>query len=87
MTTIFLTALRNLQPSGWVVEGDDAFENIKWHDSSVTPVSKDALDVEIVRIIALQENEKQIQEQAKSAALAKLERLGLSVDDIKLIMG
>ena len=87
MTTIFLTALRNLQPAGWVVEGDDAFENIKWHDSSVTPVTKDALDAEIARINTENQNKTQAQIDAKASALAKLTALGLTQDEIKALIG
>ena len=73
-------AVGNLRPNTeWTLSGDDV-ENIIWHTSDVKPITKTELNAEIARL-----EEIEAEKPAKRANL--LERLGITEDEAKLLLG
>lgn len=87
-------ALASLAPGeGWVIIDED-YDTIQWNRSDMKMPTKKELDLEVERLAI--EREKEIldssmaelkkQENIKSA-IAKLSRLGLTVDEAKAVIG
>lgn len=69
----------------WVLNGD-SYEGLNWISDSPKP-SQEELDGLWDEVVAEIEAEKQAKVDAKASAVAKLEALGLSVDEIKEAFG
>ena len=69
----------------WVLNGD-AYEGLNWISDTPKP-SQEELDGLWDEVVAEIEAEKQAKIDAKASAVAKLEALGLSVDEIKEAFG
>ena len=69
----------------WVLNGD-AYEGLTWISDTPKP-SQEELDGLWDEVVAEIEAEKQAKIDAKASAVAKLEALGLSVDEIKEAFG
>ena len=69
----------------WVLNGD-AYEGLNWISDTPKP-SQEELDGLWDEVVAEIEAEKQVKVDAKASAVAKLEALGLSVDEIKEAFG
>lgn len=69
----------------WVLNGD-AYEGLDWISDTPKP-SQEELDGLWDEVVAEIEAEKQAKIDAKASAVAKLEALGLSVDEIKEAFG
>ena len=69
----------------WVLNGDD-YEGLNWISDTPKP-SQEELDGLWDEVVAEIEAEKQAKVDAKASAVAKLEALGLSVDEIKEAFG
>jgi hypothetical protein len=69
----------------WVLNGDD-YEGLSWISDTPKP-SQEELDGLWDEVVAEIEAEKQAKVDAKASAVAKLEALGLSVDEIKEAFG
>ena len=69
----------------WVLNGD-SYEGLSWISDTPKP-SQEELDGLWDEVVAEIEAEKQAKIDAKASAVAKLEALGLSVDEIKEAFG
>lgn len=69
----------------WVLNGD-SYEGLNWISDTPKP-SQEELDGLWDEVVAEIEAEKQAKVDAKASAVAKLEALGLSVDEIKEAFG
>lgn len=69
----------------WVLNGD-SYEGLNWISDTPKP-SQEELDGLWDEVVAEIEAEKQAKIDAKASAVAKLEALGLSVDEIKEAFG
>lgn len=69
----------------WVLNGDN-YEGLNWISDTPKP-SQEELDGLWDEVVAEIEAEKQAKVDAKASAVAKLEALGLSVDEIKEAFG
>lgn len=69
----------------WVLNGDN-YEGLNWISDTPKP-SQEELDGLWDEVVAEIEAEKQAKIDAKASAVAKLEALGLSVDEIKEAFG
>lgn len=69
----------------WVLNGDE-YEGLEWISDTPKP-SKEELDGLWEEVVAEIVAEKQAKIDAKSSAVAKLEALGLTVDEIKEAFG
>lgn len=67
----------------WTLDGDD-YEGLTWLSDSPKP-TKDELDALWPSVELELIEEKEQQESKKNAAIAKLEVLGLTVDDLKAL--
>jgi hypothetical protein len=69
----------------WTLNGDD-FSGLVWHSDSTKPTlaELEALAPEVQAEIA---GERQAKEDAKASAIAKLEALGLTVDEVQVAFG
>lgn len=80
-------AVISLRPGvEWTMSGDDV-ENIIWHTEGVEPLTRAEVDAEIVRLEAEIEAQKLAAAETKASAIAKLEALGLTVDEVKVAFG
>jgi len=69
----------------WVLNGDE-YAGLNWISDTPKP-SQEELDGPWDEVVAEIEAEKQAKVDAKASAVAKLEALGLSVDEIKEAFG
>jgi len=76
---------RKYHEKEWVLNGD-AYEGLNWISDTPKP-SQEELDGLWDEVVAEIEAEKQAKVDAKASAVAKLEALGLSVDEIKEAFG
>lgn len=76
---------RKFQGAEWVLDGDD-YTGLTWLSESPKPSEDDLLSLwpEVQAEIAA---EKQAVIDAKNSAIAKLEALGLTVDEVKVAFG
>ena len=79
-----IEALNNLAPTAeWTLEGDD-YSKIVWSSKDVQPTIEQ-IEAEIAEIPNRVAQQKANAENAKTAAQAKLEALGLTTDDLKAL--
>jgi hypothetical protein len=69
----------------WTLDGDD-YTGLTWLSEGKAP-SKAALEKLWPTVVAEIEAEKQARENAKASAIAKLEALGLTVDEVSAAFG
>ena len=73
-------AVNNLRPNTeWIMKDDDV-DNIIWHTEGVEPISSKELQDEIARL-------KNIEAQKPVLKAALLQRLGISEDEARLLLG
>jgi hypothetical protein len=67
----------------WALDGND-YDSLQWFSEGEKPTKKELEDLwsEVSQMIA---DEKQTKKEAKLTALAKLEALGLTEDDLKAL--
>jgi hypothetical protein len=69
----------------WTLDGDD-YTGLTWLSDTPKP-TKSALEKAWPEVVAEIEAEKQAREDAKASALAKLEALGLTADEVREVFG
>ena len=76
---------RRYQGQEWTLDGDD-YTGLTWLSDTPKPSKKtlEGLWVEVQAEIA---GERQAKEDAKASAIAKLEALGLTVDEVQVAFG
>ena len=80
-------AVVSLRPGvEWTMTNDDV-ENIIWHTEGVQPLTSAEVQAEIKRLEQAAENEAIEREAARESAMSKLSALGLTVSEIKSIVG
>ena len=80
-------AVISLRPGvEWTMSGDDV-ENITWHTPDVEPLTEAEVQAEMVRLEEARAVEAQARIDAKASAIAKLEALGLTVDEVSVAFG
>lgn len=77
--------IRRYPGQEWVLNGDE-YEGLDWISDTPKP-SKEELDGLWEEVVAEIEAEKQAKIDAKASAVAKLEALGLSVEEIREAFG
>jgi hypothetical protein len=76
---------RKYPGSEWTLDGDD-YTGLTWLSDSAKP-SKSALEKLWPTVVAEIEAEVQAKVDAKASALAKLEALGLTADEVREVFG
>lgn len=76
---------RKYPGSEWTLDGDD-YSGLTWLSDSAKP-TKSALEKLWPTVVAEIEAERQTKEDAKASALAKLEALGLTADEVREVFG
>jgi hypothetical protein len=76
-----LTMLR--PDGGWVIV-EDNFDSIRW-DKGIAPLTKEEYEAGFAQYDAWKAEQDAAKAQAKTAAEAKLEALGLTADDLKAL--
>ena len=80
-------AVISLRPGvEWTMSGDDV-ENITWHTPDVEPLTEAEVQAEMVRLEEARAVEAQARVDARASAVAKLEALGLTVDEVSVAFG
>ena len=80
-------AVMSLRPGAeWTMNGDDV-ENIIWHTEGVQPLTTKEVQAEVARLEKAAADEAAAKEAAKASALAKLQALGLTLDEAQAIAG
>jgi hypothetical protein len=83
-TNYLVKAIRSLKPNAEFVFIDDDYSTIKWDVLEGTAPTQAEIDAEIVKIKAQEEAEKAAKAADKAALL---EKLGISEDEAKLLLG
>ena len=78
-------ALMSLRPNKEFSWSNDDLSTLVWHSSETTTPTLDELNAEVARLESLEVQEKTNKEAAQASALAKLEALGLSGEEIAAI--
>ena len=78
-------ALMSLRPNKEFSWSNDDLSTLVWHSPETTTPTLDELNAEVARLEALKVQEKTNKEAAQASALAKLEALGLSGEEIAAI--
>ena len=79
-------AVASLRPGAkWSMNGDDV-EGIIWHTESVTPLTQQEVQDEMVRLQELADNEIATKEANRKSAVKKLSTLGLTEDEISALL-
>jgi hypothetical protein len=81
------SALMSLRPNAEFSFADQDIKSIVWHTEGVTTPTKKQIDDEINRLEAAELTEIQSKADAKASAIAKLEALGLNLEEAKAIFG
>jgi hypothetical protein len=76
---------RKYPGSEWTLDGDD-YTGLTWLSDTAKP-TKSALEKLWPTVVAEIEAEAQAKEDAKASALAKLEALGLTADEVREVFG
>lgn len=80
-------AIMSLRPGAeWTMAGGDV-ESIVWHTPGVEPLTEAEVSAEMERLQAEIDAERQAREDARASAVAKLEALGLTVDEVSAAFG
>ena len=80
-------ALVSLRPGAEFSFTDQDIKSIVWHTEGVTTPTKKQIDDEIKRLEAVELAEIQAKADAKASAIAKLEALGLNLEEAQAIFG
>jgi uncharacterized protein (DUF2225 family) len=80
---MFIQALISLRPNCEFTITDEDLSSIVWNAEGTTTPTKKQIDDEIKRLIDLEAKEIANKEAAKASALAKLEKLGLTAEEIQ----
>lgn len=84
---IFIEAIRSLRPGAEFTINDENLNTIVWYTEGVkTPTKKEIAD-EIKRIEAAEAKAIEDKAAAKASAIAKLEALGLNLEEAQAIFG
>lgn len=83
MIDLTLILSRRYKGNAWTLNGDD-YEGLIWHSETIKP-SKQELESHWESVKAEVQAEKDAEVAKRSAALAKLEALGLNQDDLKAL--
>ena len=76
---ILSKALKVLRPGKEFTYDNDDLSTVRWNDTSVVTPSQEEVDAELAR-------QEQEESDKKAAAEAKLQALGLTVEDIKALL-
>jgi len=80
-------AVVSLRPGAeWTMSGDDV-ESIVWHTPDVEPLTEAEVQSEMVRLEEARAVEAQAKADARASAVAKLEALGLTVEEVSTVFG
>jgi len=80
-------AIISLRPGAeWTMSGDNV-ENIVWHTPDVEPLTEAEVQAEMVRLEEARVVEAQARADARVSAVAKLEALGLTVEEVSTVFG
>ena len=79
-------AVASLRPEiEWSMDGDDV-ENITWHTEGVEPLTTAEVQAEIQRLEQVAVDEVDARAALRASAEAKLAALGLTVDEITVVL-
>ena len=79
-------AVASLRPEiEWSMDGDDV-ENITWHTDGAEPLTTAEVQAEIQRLEQVAVDEVDARAVLRASAEAKLAKLGLSVDEIAVVL-
>jgi hypothetical protein len=78
-------ALMSLRPNKEFSWSNDDLSTLIWHSPNVTSPTLDELNAEVARLEALQIQEGADRAEARTAALSKLQALGLTEEEAKAI--
>jgi hypothetical protein len=80
-------ALMSLRPNAQFSWNEDDLSTLVWHTEGITnPTLKQVKD-EVKRLELIKKNESDAKAAAKASAIAKLEALGLNLDEAQAIIG
>lgn len=80
-------AIVSLRPNAkWSMTNDDV-ASIVWHTPDVEPLTEAEVQAEMIRLETLRIEEAQAKADARASAIAKLEALGLTVDEVSAAFG
>ena len=85
--TSMTQALMSLRPNAEFSWSDDDLSTLVWHTEGVTTPTLKQLKDEVKRIDLAKKAESDSREAAKASAIAKLEALGLNLDEAQAIIG
>lgn len=80
-------ALQSLRPGAEFTFNNEDISTIIWHTEGVTTPTKKQIDDEIKRLETVQASEIANKAAAKASAIAKLEALGLNLEEAQAIFG
>lgn len=80
-------AIVSLRPGAEWTMTDDDVENMIWHTEGVEPLTRAEVEAEVKRLEQVAANEAAEKEAARESAMSKLAALGLTVSEIKSIVG
>lgn len=80
-------AIVSLRPGAEWTMTDDDVENMIWHTEGVQPLTKAEVEAEVKRLEQAAADEAAEKEAARESAMSKLSALGLTVSEIKSIVG
>jgi hypothetical protein len=78
-------ALMSLRPNKEFSWSNDDLSTLVWHSPDATTPTLDEINAEVARLEALQNQEEINKAEAKTAALSKLQALGLTEEEAKAI--
>jgi hypothetical protein len=80
-------AVISLRPGAeWSMNGDDV-EGIIWHTKGVEPLTSEEVQAEVNRLENAQAQAEADKKLAKASAIAKLQALGLTVNEVQVAFG
>lgn len=80
-------AVMSLRPGAeWTMANDDV-ATIVWHTENVEPLTRAEVDAEMARLEQVKADEEAARIAAKASAVAKLEALGLTVEEVSAAFG
>lgn len=77
-------AIKSLRPSAEFSYFEDDYSTVQWHVLEGKAPTQTEINAEIAKIKAAEENEASVKAEAKAALL---ERLGITEDEAKLLLG
>ena len=80
-------AIVSLRPGvEWTMNGDNV-ESIVWHTDGVAPLTEAEVQTEMTRLEEVKAAEAQAAADRRASAVAKLEALGLTVEEVSTVFG